>query len=266
MRKSIKYSQNFLIDPNLVKKIIKLSNIATSDIVYEIGAGKGIITQELSQLAKNVISFELDENFYKKLVAKFRGNSVIQIVHGDFLASDPPKQSFKVFSNIPFNITSQVIKKLTFEDNAPEESYLIVQKEAAFKFAGVPFDRKNDQVAVLLHPWFEFNVLYKFKPQDFFPIPKVSIILLKIKKRHYSLIDIKHRPLYQDFVVHEFKHKKNRSNVDFKSWILLFNSFLKQSESKQKIVVGSYKKLLLEQRKLKKINRTRIDVNWRRFK
>jgi len=281
MKNRIKYSQNFLTNPELVKDLVDRSGITSNDTVLEIGAGEGIITEQLFKKAGRVIAFELDKDLFSKLAKKFQNEKTLELKLEDFLTSQLPNYPYKVFSNIPFNITSAIIKKLTLENNSPEDGYLIVQKEAAMKFAGKPVDIKNSQLSVILYPWFEFRIIHNFRPSDFFPKPNVDIVLLEIKKRIKPLIENKY--LYQDFVTYAFNQPKPNvaeslskimkvkvtnlkpSELDFKEWVSLFDLFLRQSDRQQNLVGDSFSKQLKQQESLEKINRTRVDKNWRKF-
>lgn len=280
----IKYSQNFLRDFNLVRSLISKSSISKNDTILEIGAGKGIITTELLNRAGKVIAYELDKQLLDALTQKFQGNQLLQLEFKDFLGVNLPNFPYKIFSNIPFNITSAIIKKLTLEDNPPEDAYLIVQKEAAMRFMGKPLDIKNSQLSVILHPWFEFRSMYEFKPDDFSPRPNVTIILLEIKKRNEPLIDSKNKDKYEDFITYTFSQPKPNiteglskvmrieatnskpSELDFEDWIDLFEMFLKLPEKQQSIVKGSFNMQLKQQENIEKINRTRVDEGWKKFR
>lgn len=284
MRKRIAYSQNFIKDYNLVRHLIAKSSISKDDTVIEIGAGKGIITSGLLERAQRVIAYELDKDLFNNLSQKFLNNPSIQLNLDDFLVAQLPSHQYKVFSNIPFNITSAIIKKLTLADNPPEDTYLIVQKEAAMKFAGRPIDTKNSQLSVLLYPWFEFRDTYEFKSDDFSPKPNVEIILLEIKKREVPLVDSQNRDKYEDFVTYAFNQPKPNiteglgsvmeihatnskpSELNFEDWLNLFETFLKIPEIKQLIVKDSFSKQLEQQENIEKINRTRTDKNWKQFR
>jgi len=271
MRNRIKYSQNFLTNSRLVESLINNSSISANDTVIEIGAGEGIVTKELIKKAKKVIAFELDPNLFKKLSGKVQGEKSLESKQEDFLTSNLPAHPYKVFSNIPFNITAAIIKKLTLGDNPPGDAYLIVQKEAAMKFAGKPLDIINSQLSVILHPWFEFKVVYEFKTTDFFPRPSVDVILLEIRKKEEPLVN--NRNLYQDFVTHIFNQPKRSilpknsrpSELNFEDWLKLFDLFLARPQEKQKIVSGAFAKQSREQETLEKIHRTRVDKNWRQY-
>ena len=295
MRKRIKYSQNFLKDKKLVRKLIEKSSISSNDVVYEVGAGNGIITQELLKKAKRVVAFELDRNFYNILNQKFQGNKSLVLQSEDFLTCKLPNRPYKVFSNIPFNITSAIIKKLTLENNSPEDTYLIVQNETAKMFSGKPMDNKNSQIAVILNPWFEYHIIHKFKVDDFFPKPNVEIVLLEIKKRHKTLVNTKNKQKYEDFVTYTFNQFKPNiteglsnvlgkqniiklaerfgfspnskpSELNFENWYTLFDLFINSPKNKQDIVKGAFSKQLKQQENIERIHRTRVDKNWKRLR
>jgi len=295
MRKRIAYSQNFLRSDELVRSLINKTSISRNDTVYEIGAGEGIITEKLLDKAGGVVAFEIDKNFFNKLARKFQNEKSLELRLEDFLTSNLPNYPYKIFSNIPFNITSAIIKKLTLGNNPPTDAYLIIQKEAAMKFTGKPLDNKNSQLSVILNPWFEFRVIYNFRPDDFFPKPNVDIVLLEIRKRNEALIDNKTKGRYEDFVTYAFNQFKPNiteglskvlgkqnvihlakesgfpsnskpSELNFKDWISLFNVFLNTAEKQQNIVKDSFAKQLKQQENIEKINRTRVDRSWRKYR
>jgi 23S rRNA (adenine-N6)-dimethyltransferase len=198
-----------------------------------------------------------------------------------------PRGKYKVFANIPFTITAAIIGKLTSGDNPPEDTYLILQKEAAYKFVGKPIG-KTTQYSLLLKPWFEIKVIHKLRRTDFRPIPKVDSVLLRIKKREKPLVPVVQTQLYRDFVVYGFNQWKptlreamnkiftdkqfsklannlgfsksdKPTELDFGKWLGLFNYLAEHvQEDKQQIVHGAEKRLKKQQAGLRKIHRTGI--------
>ncbi|RJR28583.1 23S ribosomal RNA methyltransferase Erm [Candidatus Microgenomates bacterium] len=294
MRTRVKYSQNFLQNQSLVKSLVEKSSISRADIVYEIGAGQGVVTTELLKKAKRVVAFELDRNLFNKLQQRFKGEKRLKLILGNFLSGTLPESTYKVFSNIPFNLTSAIIKKLTLNDDSPEDAYLIVQKEAATRFAGKPMGGTNSQLAILLCPWFHLSLAYKFKRRDFFPRPNVDVVLLRITKKDASLVDPAQKAMYGDFVVFSFSQtepniseglsgvlgkeavekvakitgfnpKSKPSELNFEDWIELFRLFITIPKNKQDIVKGSFYKQLKRQENIEKVQRTRLDKNWKKY-
>ena len=295
LRKRIAYSQNFIRDKNLIAELLRKSKISKADTVYEIGAGQGIITDELVKASGKVIAFEIDTDLYRKLFLRFQNTKDLELKSGDFLNYPLPNFPYKVFSNIPFNITSAVLKKLTQTINPPDDAYLIVQKEAGVKFIGKPLDEKTSQVATLLKPWFDMSFIHKFNSNDFFPKPMVNIVLMRIEKRKEPLISYKAKKLYEDFVVYTYNQFKpnileglssifNRSyllkllnelgispnskpsELEQTQWNGLFHYFLSNVDiNHQRIVNGSFDRQSKQQSSLEKIHRTRVDKDWKKY-
>lgn len=283
----IEHSQNFLRNPELVRQIVSESSISPDDLVYEIGPGKGIITDQLIQRAGRVVAVEKDAGLFKKLKDRFQKADNVEIKQGDFLKYELPEEEYKIFSNIPFNLTAAIIHKLAFDKNPPIDAYLIIQKEAAEKFATPPTG-KTTQMSLLLAPWFELNILRRFEKTDFYPSPDVEAVLLRIRKREQALIDDERARLYQDFIIYSFgqwkltlektlqkiftynqikrlardlgfdRQKATLTSLNFEQWLGLFNYFLIGVEdSKKQLVVGSKERWEKQQAELQKWHRTR---------
>jgi len=292
-RKSVLFSQNLLRDLNLIEQLVIASSLKPDDTVYEIGAGKGIITEVLASHCKNVVAIESDPQFVGQLKQRYATQPNVTIVQGNFLDHLLPKSSYKVFSNIPFNITSDIIRKLVNADTPPTDSYLITQYEAALKFAGKPYG-KESLFSVQIKPWFELLIKYQFKKSDFTPEPKVKIVLLRITKRQKPLISDNQSKVFKDFVAYVFnrsmpnikvglKHiftgnqisriakdlrfseSATPTQLSFEQWLDLFKAFISLVDiKKRQIVAGSDSKLKNEQAGIEKYHRTRMSKNWKK--
>ncbi len=290
-RRSVFYSQNFIKSPSLVDYLLDKCNINANDIVYEIGPGKGIITERLALHSRQVIAIEKDPGLVEALHLRFAGTTDIRIHCGDFLQYRLPSGHYKVFSNIPFNITSAIVTHLTTAPVPPDDIYLIMQKEAAEKFLGVPHE---SLYGVLLKPCFELELLHHFQRSDFVPAPRVDVVMLRLRKRGPPLVSHSEMPLFRDFVVYSFttpqpslrhtfkgiftppqqKRLSNNLKLDldvtptslcFEQWICLFDCF-KHIANPQAIhtILGSETRLRQQQAKLDKSHRTRVSRKKRR--
>ena len=284
-RRSILYSQNFLKSPSLVDKLLNKSGISSDDVVYEIGPGKGIITERLARRCRQVIAVEKDLRLVDALSSRFARTTNVKIHSGDFLEYRLPCHPYKVFSNIPFNITSAIVTHLTSATVPPDDAYLIMQKEAAEKFLGQPGE---SLYSILLKPSFELELLHYFRRSDFAPAPRVDVVMLRLRKRGPPLIARSDTSLYRDFVVysftapqpslrhtfksiftpHQLKYLSHNLHIDFagtptslyfEQWLSLFHSF-KQLASPQatSIIYGSERWLRQQQAGLDKVHRTCI--------
>lgn len=213
VRKRIRLAQNFFKDRKLVASIVANSSISKEDTVYEIGPGEGIITEELAKHAGKVTAIEVDTTLAARLRNKFRKINNVKIQGGDFLRYRIKERKYKIFSNIPFNITAEVVKAILFGENPPEEAYLVVQKEAASKFTGNPTET---EVSVLAKPWFTLEVLREFRRTDFEPASSVDVVFLHIAQRKQPLVASINKQSYQKFVKFGFESWKKDLKTAYK--------------------------------------------------
>lgn len=261
------FSQNYLLNQELVEKLVRDSSIGKADTVLEIGPGKGILTQALLEQAGKVVAVELDPRLYSSLRFRFARVPNLELHHSDFLTWPLPDCPYKVFSNIPFRITSDIIRKLLRAPNPPLDSYLVVQSEAAAKWAG------NNLASLLLQPWFTFSIRWRFRRTDFVPIPQVDVVLLRIEKRENPLIEEQYRTTFEDWLAYVFSRKKpyivnlqaNPTQMSLAQWVDSFHHFTRtQDRSSQCCIKGSASMLFEQQTRLEKIHRTRNDPKWKR--
>jgi len=259
------HSQNFLRDPELVKKLLRKSSIGKKDTVFEIGPGKGIITRELIRVAGYVISLELDDKLYGYLKKDLQDTYNSELIHGNILNYKLPNYPYKVFANIPFSITADIIRKLTSDRNF-HEGYLIVQKEFAQKVIGIPYDTKNQMMSVLLKPWFDVSVFYEFTRNDFYPRPNIDTTMIRINRVRYPMVSGQNKRLYENFVLYTF-NKSKVSHLSNPNFLKLYEKYLRRNNPNETRLVDSEAERIRNfQNKLEKIHRTRNDRNWRRFK
>jgi len=199
-------SQNFIKSPDLVKQLLSVSSLNSTDLVVEIGPGKGIITQELLKIVAKVISVEKDRDLISFLKDKFSDPPNLQIINHDFLIWNLPKVPYKIFSNIPFSITADILTKILKSHNKPTEMYFIMQLEAANKYH--PFDTFNNQDAILLSPFFNIQILGDIDRTAFTPKPQVDIVFTKFILKAASSHDIKNYQQFRDFVIFGFNQWK----------------------------------------------------------
>ncbi len=188
-------SQNFLTRRKIINKLISKTTITSSDTVLEIGAGKGHITKALSEKCKRVISYEIDEKLYSKLKPQLNDN--VRLYRGDFLKSKLPSYPYKVFANIPFSKTTEIIRKLTSANNPPESIWLIMEKGAAKRFCGLPKDNIN---SLLLKPFFNSNIIWHFNRNDFHPAPNTDVVMLEMKLKETFDIPCSQRDDFKAFL------------------------------------------------------------------
>jgi 23S rRNA (adenine-N6)-dimethyltransferase len=196
-----------------VRSLLSTSSINGHDIVYEIGPGRGIITAELAQIARKVIAIEKDPILAWQLYKRFQDLDNVQILANDFLQYQIYDREYKIFANIPYNMTAWIVRKILYTTPVPNEAYLIMQKEAAKKFSGSP---KETQFSVLAKPLFDIQIVRELRRTDFEPLPNVDSVLLRVKKRASPLVRKEDVFLYRRFVCYGFGTWKNNLKLIFK--------------------------------------------------
>ncbi len=284
-RPAIRCSQNFLKDPRLVTSLLKQSSIGPDDVVYEIGPGKGIITTQLALHSKRVVAIEQDPRLAARLRQQFITWPNVTIHEGDFLEYPLPRKPYKVFANIPFTITTAIVARLTLADHPPEDAYLAMQQEAAGRFLGKP---RESLYSVLLKPWFELELVHRFRRQDFVPEPRVDIVMVRLHKRGPPLVSRAERQCFHDFVVYGFTtwrptlgdilkgvfsgrqlthiHRTLGLGLDatptaltFEQWLSLFACFQQSANAQaRQAIAGSEQRLKQQQQRLQKVHRASL--------
>ena len=208
MSKNLSISQNFLTGCKTINRLISKTTLSQSDTVLEIGSGKGHITKALSQKCRSVIAYELDPSLYAKLKPQLKDN--VKLYHADFLKCRLPKTPYKVFSNIPFSRTSEIIRKLTTSDNLPTAIWLVMEKGAAKRFAGLPTENLN---SLLLKPFYDSKIIWYFNREDFHPAPRVDTVLLELKLKQRFDILPEQRSAFAAFLNHSINRGIFSSNA-----------------------------------------------------
>ena len=286
-KRKLSHSQNFFKEERDVRKLISKTDISLKDTVVEIGPGKGLITKALLKKADKVIAIELDQLLYSQLKKEFEKERNLTLLYKNFLKWIPKKdEKYKIFSNIPFNTTADIIKYIieTIKPT-PISTYLITQKEAAEKY--ILKEDKNSLLSIIYYPIYDIQIIKKISRFAFKPTPKVSIVLLQIKKRERNLLEKKEYLLFKNFIsfcfsswkknikenllvllsqkqVSHFENKtilnKKPSLLNFEEWILIFNYFKKNTQEKGlRTIAKSWKKIRKQQSTILKQHKTKND-------
>jgi len=180
-----KLGQNFLNDASIVTKIIQAANISSLDTVLEIGPGEGILTEQLANLSKKVLTIEIDDRLIPTLTEKLKNTPNITLLHADILDVNLPIllkeaniSTYHVIANIPYYITSPIIRLLLETPQQPKQILLMVQKEVAERIIAKP--GKMSILSNSVQYYADAEILFNVSRDKFTPTPKVDSAILKI--------------------------------------------------------------------------------------
>ncbi|MDO9527552.1 MAG: 16S rRNA (adenine(1518)-N(6)/adenine(1519)-N(6))-dimethyltransferase RsmA [Syntrophales bacterium] len=207
--------QSFLIDNNITKKIVMISDIKSGEIVVEIGSGLGIMTAMISREAEKVIALEVDKYMVDILREELKNHSNVEIVQTDVLKydfssahSEHPSKKLKVIGNIPYNISSQILFHLIeFRDNI-SSMILMFQKEVAERITAFPGTKEYGILSVIVSMYAKPSLEMTVPGSCFYPKPNVDSSVLKFTVRQAPLFNIKNPDFFSTVVKTAFSKRR----------------------------------------------------------
>ena len=206
LKKSL--GQNFLINQNIIDRIIEVSEVNKNDIVLEIGPGIGALTKSLVMHAKHVIAIEIDDRFIDVLNRELNKYDNFTVVHNDVLKLNldeliektikkieskineggvelnKQKYNIKVVANLPYYISTPVLIKL-IESKKIEKIYIMLQKELAERFLAQTGTRASSSITYYISYYTDIKKEINISKNNFKPVPKVDSQVISLKKREY---------------------------------------------------------------------------------
>lgn len=185
MKKSL--GQNFLVDGNIVKKIVDGARLQKDDIVLEVGPGIGSLTEEALLRGNSVTSIEIDSRFYPILRENFQSFNKFKLVEGDALndevwkaANEKPIPNVFV-GNLPYVITTPLLEKIFTSDNKFKTAVVMVQKEVADRMTAGPGSKTYGALSVFVSFFSNAKTLFTVSEGSFIPRPKVKSAVVKLE-------------------------------------------------------------------------------------
>jgi 16S rRNA (adenine1518-N6/adenine1519-N6)-dimethyltransferase len=209
-----KYGQNFLIDQNIIKKICNLLLCKNLKII-EIGPGDGRLTEQLLHYEpKELKIIEIDPDLISILQLKFDKNQNITIINENVLNYQLTGEIDLIISNLPYNISSQILVKICIMENLPNNLILMFQKE----FAERLIDKKLNSLNSLVNCFFEINDSFNVGRNCFRPIPKIDSTVLSFKRKKEILLEKNEVNKFIEFKRNLFSHKRKTLNKLLKDY------------------------------------------------
>ena len=170
-----RFGQNFLVSRKALDKITNC--IGSGELVIEIGAGLGVLTEKLAKRFKKIIALEIDREIFPLLQENLNKFSHIDFNLQDALQYRPPVRDYILCGNIPYNISSPLIRRFLFEvENIPQKIVFLVQKEFGEKIC----QKKNSLIKILITSFAQVKIRGNIKKNNFFPPPKIDSVVIEI--------------------------------------------------------------------------------------
>lgn len=221
-----KFGQNFIIDENVINRIVENSKIDDETLVIEVGPGAGSLTEKLAIQAKQVICYEIDTTLKAILDNVLERYHNVTVIYQDFLKSnvmnDIQGLNYKkiyLIANLPYYVTTPIIMKV-IEDQLPVEKMVImVQKEVGDRFKAKPGSKDYGSLSIFLNYYYEVNKIMDISRNIFIPKPNVDSIVVEFKKRKrdYQVNDEK---LFFKLIKDSFQQKRKTIRNNLKDYDL----------------------------------------------
>jgi 23S rRNA (adenine-N6)-dimethyltransferase len=196
--------QHLMHNKKLLFEIVDEAKIGPNDLVLELGAGKGALTEILSQRVKKVIAVEYDFKFIKILEKKMPNRKNTIIINQDILKITLPREPFVVVSNIPYAITTPIMKKLLNHPfNHFQKGVIVMEKGAAKRFTS---SYVKDSYVIAWRMWFDICYVKGISRKNFSPPPRVDSALVKISRKPNPIVPYSHYKIFWGLVDYMFKN------------------------------------------------------------
>ncbi len=222
--------QNFLIDRNLMMKLVDAANLGPGSLVLEVGGGTGGLTDQLAARAEQLVVAEADAGLARLLTDRFKDRPNVAIIHTDILErkhnitptvveklrSHNNLQRFLLVANLPYSIASPLLMNLLTLQPTPERMVFTIQKEVADRIVANAGSKDFGPLSIALQIACDVGIIAKLPPSVFWPPPKIdsSMLRLDVKREITSAPDVLQQFLYIVRTAFAHRRKTLRSNFD----------------------------------------------------
>ncbi|BCJ87428.1 16S rRNA (adenine(1518)-N(6)/adenine(1519)-N(6))-dimethyltransferase RsmA [Effusibacillus dendaii] len=208
--------QNFLIDANILGKIVEAAELTEVDGAIEIGPGIGTLTQALAERAGKVVAIEKDDRLIPILSDTLNEYANVSVHHGDVLEIDLPEliaaylgdRRVSVVANLPYYVTTPILMKL-LEERIPLHAIVVmVQKEVAERMAAAPGGKEYGALTIAVQYYSEPHIVCRVPRTAFMPQPNVESIVIQLKLRKKPAVDVISEALFFQVVKASFAQRR----------------------------------------------------------
>lgn len=211
--------QNFLIDEQAIKDIVRGAEINKEDLVIEIGPGLGTLTSFLLEKAKKVICIELDKKMMKILNERFIAYDNIELINADVLRIDLSEiikkekennkiRSVKIVANLPYYITTPIIMKLIESKLDIESITIMIQKEVAERLIEIPSGKNTGAITYTIYYYCEGKKIREVENTSFIPMPEVTSEVINLKLRNEPYVKVANENIFFNIIKSSFMQRR----------------------------------------------------------
>ena len=216
-----RWGQNFLVDNNLMDKIVLTVDPKINDHILEIGPGEGVLSEKILPQVKEMLAIEIDP-----LLVDYLNNQKnlkeLTIIQGDVLVNNiktlPITNPVRVIGNIPYNITSPIIFWLIEQLEYWDDAYIMVQKELAQRLTAKVNTKAYGRLTVVVGAYLNVNCRFMIPPDVFIPKPKVDSAFIYLTKKKHPLIKDEDYVKFNKIVTAAFNQRRKMLRNSIKSW------------------------------------------------
>ena len=204
-----KLGQHFLVDQNIINKLIKNISPNEKDSIIEIGPGDGALTKSILPYVKNICLIEKDEGLINDLDFILKSYKSSKVINQDVLEFDFNifERPFRVIGNLPYNISTEIIFKMCKVDNVIDIHFML-QKEVVDRIVSKPNTKVYGRLSVMAQAYFNPKKLFDISENVFVPKPKVKSSFLRLLPRKSIFIDNKHEEIFYNIVKSSFEGRR----------------------------------------------------------
>lgn len=220
------FGQHLLRDSAVAERIITSTGLAPPSLVFDLGAGNGVLTAAVARKGCRAVAVELDRALWRNLKHRFQHEPLVDVVLGDLLQVELPRRArYTVISNVPFALTARLMRRLQQLPNPPADTWLVLQEEAAHKWCGLGHETL---ASLLLKLRFEVDVVLALRRRDFAPRPAVNSVVVHLRLRPRPVLVGPDARRFEALVRRAFTGPESvhAREISFDDWIVGFRAQL----------------------------------------
>ena len=211
-----RWGQHFLVDRNILSKVVRAAELEKGDVILEIGPGMGEMTLALARQAKKVIAVEIDRKLVKILKERTAEFSNITFIEGDILKISfeelyrQGQQQLKVVANLPYQISTPLLFRFIESKQLFSSLSLMLQREVAERMIAHPGGKDYGPLSIFTQSVSDLSIQFYIKPSAFFPPPKVESAVIRMVWKERPLVRLEEEGWFKKVVKGCFSYRRKR--------------------------------------------------------